>query len=304
MPPATLPAGQSVRPMPPGATEIGGDEALWEQCLAIAALRRQAAARGEQTPQAAVDAALEGVAASARSDAQRAMVALYRPLLAAPPGRRYVSAHLGQSIDGRIATRDGSSRGLNGEENLVHLHRMRALSDAIIVGAGTVLADDPQLTTRLVPGSNPVRVVLDRRGRVAPTFGVCTDGCAPTLILTGPTNSGRRHVGDAEVVELPLDGDSLHPDAVLEYLASRGLDVVFIEGGGVTVSRFLEAGRLDRLQVTIAPVVFGAGVRGLTLESVACVDDAIRPPARQFALGCDRLWDFEFDQRSNHPARS
>jgi len=80
--------------------------------------------------------------------------------------------------------------------------------------------------------------------------------------------------------------------AIFDCLSGRGLDVVFIEGGGVTVSRLLQAGILDRLQITIAPVMFGEGVRGLSLSGIGCVDEALRPPARQFTLGPDRLWDF------------
>ncbi|MGB5834942.1 MAG: dihydrofolate reductase family protein, partial [Thiohalocapsa sp.] len=78
----------------------------------------------------------------------------------------HLNAHLGQSLDGCIATHTGDSEFVTGPENLLHLHRMRALSDAVVVGAGTIASDDPRLTTRLVSGPNPVRVVLDPDGRL------------------------------------------------------------------------------------------------------------------------------------------
>ncbi len=314
-PPHPPPSSRSP-PAPVDRTADAIDERWWQQALDLAGHRRElalAAAAGSPDRARHGTDALDRLMLEAAGDPERSLLGLYRPLLAVAPGQRQVVAHLGQSIDGCIATRDGSSRGLNGHENLVHLHRMRALSDAIVVGAGTVLADDPQLTTRLVTGPSPVRVVLDRRGRVDSHHGICRDGKAPTLILTGAAGStegrpgpaaattagrlgspgGRRFIGQAEVVELPVHGDSLSPGAVLECLARRGLAVVFVEGGGITVSRFLAAGCLDRLQVTIAPVLFGCGVRGLDFDLVTCVEQAVRPPARQFALGDDHLWDFD-----------
>lgn len=296
----------------PSSTE----QRLWRHLLSIAERRREMAAaqrtaaaaqreaaaaqREATTAQRAdlqpagqlIDASLAQAAIRVDEPELRDLVSLYRPLLTVPPGRRYVSAHLGQSIDGLIATRDGQSRGLNGCQNLDHLHRMRALSDAIVVGAGTVLADDPALTTRRVEGRHPVRVILDGRGRIDARYRVCHDGEAPTLILTGRADAPTQ-IGQAEVVRLPRDprGHLLVP-AIFDCLAGRGLDVAFIEGGGVTVSRLLEAGVLDRLQITIAPVVFGEGVKGLSLAGIGCVDEALRPPVRQFTLGPDRLWDF------------
>ena len=92
--------------------------------------------------------------------AARRLIELYLPLCGDCP-ERFVVAHLGQSLDGRIATVDGSSRWVTGPEDVAHNHRMRALFDAVVVGAETVRQDDPQLTVRLVPGRNPTRVVLD-----------------------------------------------------------------------------------------------------------------------------------------------
>jgi len=223
-----------------------------------------------------------------------ALCDLYLPLVAASAGRGYVVAHLGQSIDGCVATCTGASRWVTGEHDVLHNHRLRALADAVLVGAGTVAADDPQLTVRHCDGGNPVRVVLDPRRRLDPDLGMFRDGAAQTLLLCGQDAAragGPRH-GQAEVIGLPTGTDGrLRPADVLEILAARGLSFVFIEGGGVTVSCFLEAGTLDRLQVTVAPLFLGAGRRGVALPAIESMDDALRPPARCFAFGRDVLFD-------------
>ena len=201
----------------------------------------------------------------------REFAELYLPLLAASPERPVVLAHLGQSVDNCIATASGDSRFVTGHEDFVHMHRLRALADAIVVGGGTVAADDPTLTTRLVPGPSPVRVVLDPGGRLSGGLGVFEDGLAPTLHLT----------------------DELSPRAVLEWLSARGLSAVFVEGGGVTVTRWIEAGVVDRLQVTIAPVLIGRGRPGLSLPGAASMGESLRPDCRLYRLGRDVLWDFD-----------
>jgi len=221
-----------------------------------------------------------------------ALCDLYLPLVAAAAGRSYVVAHLGQSLDGCVATCTGASRWVTGELDMQHNHRLRALADAVLVGAGTAAADDPQLTVRHCDGRNPVRVVLDPRRRLAPSLGVFRDGAAETLLLCGRDAPGDPQHGQAEVVRLPLTAHGrLRPMDVLDALAARGLTFVFVEGGGVTVSRFLEAGVLDRLQVTVAPLFLGAGRRGVTLPAARSMDDALRPQARCFAFGRDVLFD-------------
>ena len=101
----------------------------------------------------------------------------------------FVVGQLGQSLDGRIATISGHSHYINGPEDIERLHRLRALVDAVVVGAGTVAADDPRLTVRKVEGANPVRVALDPRGDLDPERAMFTDGAAPTLWMKGATKA-------------------------------------------------------------------------------------------------------------------
>ncbi len=209
----------------------------------------------------------------------------------ASPGRSVVIAHLGQSLDGRIATVSGLSRWVTGAADLLHTHRMRALADAVIVGAGTVEHDDPQLTVRRCTGRHPVRVVIDPDGRLAPTHRIFDDVEAPTLVVTADDGVARDRV---DTVRLPREGAVLSPPAMVAALAARGLHRLFIEGGGVTVSRFLAARCLDRLQLTVAPLLLGSGRPSLALPEILDPADGLRPRVRRVALDEDTLFECIF----------
>ena len=201
--------------------------------------------------------------------------------------------HLGQSLDGYIATKRGDSCFVTGPENILHLHRMRALCDAVLVGAQTVAADDPRLTTRLVPGDSPVRVVLDPSRRLGLDRRLFGDGAAPTLVVCADGLTGTGRHGQADVIGAPALDGRLELRPLLAQLHRRGLRRVFIEGGGIAVSAFLGAGLLDRLQVTVAPLLIGEGRRGVTLPATASLGDCMRPPCRIFRMGDDILFDCE-----------
>jgi len=232
----------------------------------------------------------EGLDAAARD-----FLELYLPLCQPLVTGTWVVAHLGQSLDGYIATHSGDSAHVTGPDNIRHLHRMRALSDAVIVGAGTVASDDPQLTTRLVPGPNAVRVVIDPGGRLGASYRLFTDGAAPTLLCRSSAVSGQVP-GQAELLAFADDGRELL--ALLYTLSQRGLRRLFIEGGGVTVSNFLAAGLLDRLQIAVSPVVIGQGRAGVSLPRTETMAQALRPSARIYSMGSDVLYDFDLGIQS------
>ena len=214
----------------------------------------------------------------------------YGPMVSA--GQRHVIAQLGQSLDGFIAARTGDACFVTGEADRVHLHRVRALVDAVVVGVGTVVADDCRLTVRAATGHNPVRVVLDPSGRAPRTAHVFNVPESPTLWLVAEDlprpQAPARHV---EVIPLRRTGargkDRFAPADVLALLEDRGLARVLVEGGGVTVSRVLTAGALDRLLVTTAALLVGDGVPGLRFDGEDLLKDALRAPTRRFVLGDD-----------------
>ncbi|HXQ53524.1 MAG TPA: RibD family protein [Stellaceae bacterium] len=232
--------------------------------------------------------------AAAPSAAQGAasLFALYGPLLEA---QTIAVAHLAQSLDGRIACAGGASRWLSGEADLLHTHRMRALADAVVVGARTVLHDDPLLTVRRCDGDHPVRVVIDPERRLDVRHRVFSDGGATLQVVASERARPGERFGAAELVPLPCDEAGIDPHAIRAALAARGLRRILIEGGGVTISRFLAARALDRLQLTIAPVLLGSGRPSLTLAEIAEPHHGLRPRIRRVTLGEDVMFECVFD---------
>ena len=197
---------------------------------------------------------------------------------------------IGQSIDGRIATTTGRSHYINGNASLTHLHRLRATVDAVIVGVGTVCADDPQLTVRRVQGPNPDRVVLDPHGRLPPDARFLGRGVRKIVVTA---QGCRCELPDVEVVSLQTCDGLLPPSTILASLAERGLRRLLIEGGAKTLSHFLQAGCLDRLHVMVAPLILGAGRPGFAFGAIDRVEEALRLPAHIYQLDEDVLFDID-----------
>ena len=226
-------------------------------------------------------------------DPRHGLLDLYLPICGATAAKPVTVGHLGLSLDGFIATQTGDSQFVTGHENILHLHRMRALSDAVVVGAGTVAADDPQLTTRHVTGPNPLRVVFDPTRRLTPEYRIFSDASAPTWYccaraLVGP---GETQVGNAVIVGIDAAEPGPAVADVLRRLRERGCARVFVEGGGVTVSAFLEANLLDRLQMAIAPLIIGDGRPAIRMPARPNLRDCLRPRYRVFRMGGDVLFD-------------
>lgn len=189
-----------------------------------------------------------------------------------------VIGQLGQSLDGRIATPTGASKYINGQEALRHLHAIRAQVDAVIVGVGTAVADDPKLTTRHVEGSNPARIVLDPHGRMPADLTMISDGEADVYAVTC---QGVTPPAGAKQIALQCDGTGrISPDQIIRALAARGMTRLLVEGGAETLARFLNAGAIDELHLMLAPIVLGSGKTGLNLAPIETLDEALRPTVR------------------------
>lgn len=203
-------------------------------------------------------------------------------LLKVTRNRPLVTLKLATSLDGKIATRTGESQWITGEQARAAGHRLRASHDAIMIGSGTALADDPTLTCRL-PGlddRSPVRVVLSRRCRLPPGSRlVMTARESPTWLITSVNAPPAAVAGLAkagvDVIQLEPGADQVTPDLakVLAALAERGITRLMVEGGAGLAGSLLRAGLIDRLAWFQAPIVIGgdgkSAVGSLLLDRLA-----------------------------------
>ncbi len=177
-------------------------------------------------------------------------------------GLPWVTLKLAQTLDGKVATAGGESQWITGEAARRHGHRMRDRNEAILVGIGTVLADDPQLTCRVPRGRNPLRVVLDSHLLTPPDARLLQcDGGSPTIIATGPAPDPDRAMAltaaGAEVLPLPAHQGRVSLEALLRALLSRGIHRVLCEGGPVLSAGLINAGLVNRVACFVAPSIMG-----------------------------------------------
>lgn len=201
-----------------------------------------------------------------------------------------VVGQLGQSLDGQIATATGQSKYINGASGLLHLHKLRAWADVVLVGVGTVVADNPQLTVRLVQGDHPVRLVIDPAGRVPTDARLLVQDDVDKYVVTRPGVT-LGPVGP-RVRQVPLPADAaggLNPVDILGWIARMGWSRVLLEGGPSTLGRFLAAGCVDYLHLITSALLLGAGTPGLSTPAVVSLGDARRFKARPYVLGEDLL---------------
>ena len=184
-------------------------------------------------------------------------------------GLPLVTLKFAQTLDGRIATATGNSRWLSSEKFQRLAHRLRAVNDAVVVGIDTILADDPQLTVRLIRGRNPTRVILDSRLRI-PLDAKVVSGqeAAPTIIATtshadDKKLSSLRERG-IEVLETPEDEEGkVNLRELLGTLGKRGISSVLVEGGGGIITSLLRQNLADKMVVAVAPKIMGKGVEAV-----------------------------------------
>ena len=234
------------------------------------------------------------------AQAREPAAASLRRIAAADPARPFVVAQLGQSLDGRIATRSGESRYINGAGGLDHLHRLRASVDATLVGAGTIRADDPQLTVRRCLGSNPARVIIDPHGRLD-AYGrwLADDGARRVLIaaVRRPAPPG------VETLVLPAADGAIAPGAIVAALHGIGISRLLVEGGAKTISAFVDAGVVDRLHLIVSCTIIGSGRSGLDLQPLNRLCDALKPKTDIYRLD-DRDILFDCDLRTAEGERA
>ncbi|WP_342742722.1 bifunctional diaminohydroxyphosphoribosylaminopyrimidine deaminase/5-amino-6-(5-phosphoribosylamino)uracil reductase RibD [Streptomyces indicus] len=190
-------------------------------------------------------------------------------------GRPYVTWKYAATLDGRIAAADGTSRWISSPESRADVHRLRAECDAVVVGSGTMRADDPHLAVRGIEGAvQPLRVVVDTEAAAVKPGARILDDSAPTLIAVA--EDATADLPDAEVVRLPRAARGLDIPALLDALYARGVRSVLLEGGPTLAGAFLEAGAVDRVIGYLAPVLLGAGPAALSGAGITTITDALR----------------------------
>jgi GTP cyclohydrolase II len=211
--------------------------------------------------------------------------------------RPYVLVKYAQTLDGRIATRTGDSKWISGEAERRVSHALRAACDAVLVGSGTMQNDDPQLTVRLVPGANPIRVVLDSSLRTRPTSKVARDDAATMVFTTAAGDVQRisdlRAAGVAvRLVAASRDGVDL--PSVLASLREAGIESLMVEGGRRVITSLFASGLVDRLVVSISPTIVGTGIEAVGDLAVSRVADGVRLANRSISMADEDVvlaWD-------------
>ena len=175
--------------------------------------------------------------------------------------RPFVSLKFAETLDGKLATSARDSHFVTGQEAHTYSHYLRKIHDGILVGIGTVLDDDPELTTRLVAGKDPVRIILDAKARIPLTAKVL-QGNAETILVTGPDADQekcreldkRTHV---KILSLPAANGKIDIPCLLQSLYEQGIASLLVEGGSEVLGAFLDAGIADRVYAFIAPKLVG-----------------------------------------------
>lgn len=196
--------------------------------------------------------------------------------------RPQVTLAYAQTLDGYIAANDGSSRWISGQSSLVRTHTLRASHDAIMVGVGTVVADNPRLDVRLVQGRNPIRVIIDGSLRIPDTSTVISPTSAPgTWLICGPDADVMRRsaLSQRGAVVLPVGVDpfmgGVHLTQALAVLYQRGIRSIMLEGGSRLITSMLRTRLVDRVAITIAPKMLGSGITPIGPIGIETMADAL-----------------------------
>ncbi|MBR0149812.1 MAG: bifunctional diaminohydroxyphosphoribosylaminopyrimidine deaminase/5-amino-6-(5-phosphoribosylamino)uracil reductase RibD [Synergistaceae bacterium] len=184
-------------------------------------------------------------------------------------GRPFITLKAAMSLDGRMCLSNGASKWITGIEARTEAHRIRAMNDAVLVGVGTVISDDPELTVRHVEGINPLRVILDSSLKTPITAkAIGHDGKCLILTSENPDPQKLKALTDSgvEVATLPSRDGNIDLHSAVKYLAGKGVLTLMVEGGPEILSAFLREGLADYAYVFTAPVIFGGG-KSITFDA-------------------------------------
>ena len=201
----------------------------------------------------------------------------------------FIIAHLAQTLDGFIATDSGESKYISSKENLTHIHMMRAISDVIIVGHKTVTLDNPELTTRLVKGPSPMRIIIDKNNKLSNKYKVFKNSDSNGYKVI----NDKIQTNENNIFQLPLDKDQFNTKDICLLLKKLRKKIIFIEGGGATVSDFYNRNSLNRLHLCISPIILGQGRPSFITKMKKTLDEAKCHETKYFQMGQDILCDIK-----------
>ena len=197
----------------------------------------------------------------------------------------YIFGHLAQTLDGYIATESGESRYISSIDNLEHLHMLRAISDVVLVGSNTVKFDNPKLTTRLVKGPNPMRVVIDKNDTIKNSCNLLKNKDRKGFKIV----SDKLKPNDENIFLLPLKKDEFRITDIISLLKSLGNKIIFIEGGGNIISHFYRKKFLHRLHLCISPILIGQGINSFIIDKDVKINEAKIKKINYIKMGKDIL---------------
>ncbi len=212
---------------------------------------------------------------------------LYMPIIFNEEDSPYLIAHIAQTLDGYIATKSGESKYISSPQNLEHIHMLRAISDVIIVGTHTVKLDNPMLTTRLVKGLSPMRLILDKKNILNNNYNVFSNN----------DDNGYKIISDKiknynnNIFTLPLHGNKFNLNDIIYLLKKLNKKIVYIEGGGSTISDFYNNKLLHKIHLCISPIIIGQGRSSFVLPKIKSLKNIKDNKIKYFKMGKDILCD-------------
>ena len=222
-------------------------------------------------------------------DAIQELFDIFLPIILNSNKEPYVIGHLAQSLDGFIATNSGESKYISCKQNIEHIHRIRAISDVILVGAKTILYDNPMLTTRLVKGNNPMRLVLDPRDKIRESKNIFKnpDKNSFKIISMNQKNKNEKNF------RLPTLKNNFKASNLLKLFKKLNKRIIFIEGGGYTISNFYESNLLNRFHLCLSPILIGQGKNSFLIKGKRFMRDFKNHKINYYEMGKDILCDID-----------
>jgi diaminohydroxyphosphoribosylaminopyrimidine deaminase/5-amino-6-(5-phosphoribosylamino)uracil reductase len=188
-------------------------------------------------------------------------------------GMPFVTIKYAQSLDGRLAAKNGSSQWISSPAALKYAHQLRSQSDAVLVGASTANYDNPKLTVRLVKGNNPIRVVLSKSGKLKKNLHLLNDKKARTIVIT---SSHAKFPQNCETIRVSANKESIDIKAALLELGKIGVVNLLVEGGAKTITGFLKSKLADRIIVISAPIIIGDGISAVGDLNIKTIDRSLK----------------------------